>query len=52
MTDKLIDLQKKMNDLDAPVKGKGPTTVNNTMFVGSTADIQKMIKEMGKIGEE
>jgi hypothetical protein len=52
MTDKLIDLQKKMKDLDAPVKGKGPTTVNNTMFVGSTADLQKMIKEMGKIGED
>jgi hypothetical protein len=48
MTDKLIDLQKKMKDLDAPVKGNGPTTVNNTMFVGSTADLQKMIKEMGK----
>lgn len=48
MTDKLIDLQKKMKDLDAPIKGSGPTTVNNTMFVGSTADLQKMIKEMGK----
>lgn len=48
MTDKLIDLQKKMKDLDAPIKGKGPTTVNNTMFVGSTADLQKMLKEMGK----
>jgi hypothetical protein len=48
MTDKLIDLQKKMKDLDAPMKGAGPTTVNNTMFVGSTADLQKMIKEMGK----
>ena len=48
MTDKLIDLQKKMKDLDAPVKGKGPTTVNNTMFIGSTADLQKMIKDMGK----
>jgi hypothetical protein len=48
MTDKLIDLQKKMKDLDAPVKGKGPTTVNNTMFVGSTADLQKMIKDASK----
>lgn len=48
MTDKLIDLQKKMKDLDAPVKGKGPTTVNNTMFVGSTAELQKMLKEMNK----
>lgn len=48
MTDKLIDLQKKMKDLDAPVKGAGPKTVNNTMFVGSTADLQKMLKEMDK----
>lgn len=48
MTDKLIDLQKKMKELDAPIKGAGPTTVNNTMFVGSTSDLQKMIKEMGK----
>lgn len=48
MTDKLIDLQKKMKDLDAPSKNKGPTTVNNTMFIGSTADLQKMIKDMGK----
>jgi len=48
MTDKLIDLQKKMKDLDAPVKGNSPTTVNNTMFVGSTADLQKMLKDMGK----
>jgi hypothetical protein len=48
MTDKLIDLQKKMKDLDAPVKGSGPTTVNNTMFLGSTADLQKMLKDMGK----
>jgi len=53
MTDKLIDLQKKMKDLDAPIKGSAPTTVNNTMFLGSTADLQKMLKEMGKkISEE
>ena len=48
MTDKLIDLQKKMKDLDAPIKGSAPTTVNNTMFLGSTADLQKMLKEMHK----
>jgi hypothetical protein len=48
MTDKLIDLQKKMKDLDAPVKGSAPTTVNNTMFLGSTADLQKMLKDMSK----
>ena len=53
MTDKLIDLQKKMKELDAPIKGSLPTTVNNTMFVGSTSDLQKMLKDMSKkIAEE
>ena len=43
--DKLIDLQKKMKELDAEDKKKGLSTVNNTMFVGSTADLQKNVKE-------
>ena len=44
VSDKLLDLQKKMKDLDAPSK-KGPTTVNNALFVGSTADLAKMLKD-------
>lgn len=44
VTDKLIDLQKKMKDLDAPQKN-GPTTVNNALFVGSTAELSKLIKQ-------
>ena len=48
MTDKLIDLQGKMKKLDDPTAGVTPKTVNNTMFLGSTADLQKMLKEMGK----
>ena len=48
MTDKLIDLQGKMKKLDEPTAGVTPKTVNNTMFLGSTADLQKMLKEMGK----
>ena len=47
MTDKLIDLQSKMKRLDEPTKGSTPTTVNNTMFLGSTADLQKMLKKVG-----
>mgnify|MGYP003343203025 CR=1 FL=1 len=43
-TDKLIDLQKKMKDLEEPSK-KGPTTVNNSLFVGSTAELSKLIKQ-------
>lgn len=45
-TDKLVDLQKKMKDLEAD---EGPKNVtNNSLFVGSTSDLQKMLKEMSK----
>ncbi len=46
-TDKLIDLQTKMKELDKEDK-KGPTNVTNAMFVGSTADLQKMLKNINK----
>tara|TARA_Y100000768_G_scaffold324776_1_gene261580 strand:- start:1027 stop:1431 length:405 start_codon:yes stop_codon:yes gene_type:complete len=43
-TDKLVDLQRKMKELD---EDKGPKSVtNNAMFVGSTSDLQKMLKDM------
>ena len=45
MTDKLADLHKKMKDLDEDKKGPSKVT-NNAMFVGSTAELQKMLKEM------
>lgn len=44
-TDKLMDLQKKVKDLEKEEEVKGPTTVNNALFVGSTADLQKLIKQ-------
>lgn len=43
VADKLIDLQQKMKDLDKDVKG-GPTNVTNALFVGSTAELQKLLK--------
>ena len=46
-TDKLIDLQRKMKELDKEDK-KGPTSVTNAMFVGSTSDLQKMLKNINK----
>ena len=43
-TDKLIDLQKKVKEVNEDEK-KGPTNVtNNALFVGSTADLAKLIK--------
>ena len=43
VADKLIDLQLKIKELDKEEK-KGPTNVTNAMFVGSTSDLQKMLK--------
>ena len=51
-TDKLIDLQKKMKDLDSEEKKNSPSTVNNTMFVGSTAELQKMLKKEKEINKK
>ena len=36
-TDKLMDLQKKVKDVNEDTPQKGPNTVNNALFVGSTA---------------
>jgi hypothetical protein len=43
-TDKLIDLQKKLKDIDEQ-KVKGPTNVTNALFVGSTAELSKLLKQ-------
>ena len=42
-TDKLVDLQQKMKNLEAE-DSKRPSTVNNALFVGSTAELQKLLK--------
>jgi len=45
-TDKLIDLQKKLKDVEEDVSSKGPNTVtNNAVFVGSTSELQKLLKQ-------
>jgi hypothetical protein len=46
-TDKLMKLQKDIKDVKEEVKGPSNVT-NNAMFVGSTAELQKMLKEMNK----
>lgn len=43
-TDKLMDLQKKLKDIEEE-KQKGPTNVTNALFVGSTADLAKFLKQ-------
>ena len=51
VADKLIDLQGKMKDLDKEEK-RGPTNVTNAMFVGSTSDLQKMLKKQKEINKD
>ena len=43
--DKLIDLQKKMKDIDEVKDSKTTNVTNNSLFVGSTSDLQKMFKD-------
>ena len=44
-TDKLMELQKKVKDIDED-KDKGPSNVtNNALFVGSTSELSKMLKQ-------
>ena len=47
--DKLVDLQKKMKEIDEVNTKQNTTNVtNNSLFVGSTADLQKMLKKVSK----
>ena len=43
-TDKLMDLQNKLKYVEEEKQSKGPNTVNNALFVGSTAELAKMLK--------
>jgi len=46
-SDKLMDLQKKLKDVNEE-KDRPTTVTNNALFVGSTADLQKMLKNVNK----
>ena len=47
-TDKLLDLQQKLKDVNEEKESKGPNNVTNALFVGSTADLAKLIKQQDK----
>lgn len=42
----LLQLQSKIREIDAVESSTNPQTINNNLFVGSTAELQKMIKEI------
>lgn len=51
-TDKLMDLQKKLKDVEEEKQVKGPTNVTNALFVGSTAELAKLIKSQQSEGNK
>ena len=42
-----MELQKKLKDVEEDSQ-KGPTNVTNALFVGSTADLAKLLKSQQK----
>ena len=47
-TDKLMELQKKLKDVEEDKGSKGPTNVTNALFVGSTAELAKLLKKQNE----
>jgi hypothetical protein len=45
VTDKLIDLQKKLKDVEEDTTKTTNNVTNNALFVGSTAELSKLLKQ-------
>ena len=44
-TDKLMDLQKKLKEVEEDNQKTANNVTNNSLFVGSTAELSKLLKE-------
>jgi hypothetical protein len=51
-TEKLMDLQKKLKDIEDIKQPSGPTNVTNALFVGSTAELSKLLKSQKNKNED
>jgi len=45
VTDKLIDLQKKLKDVEEDTSKTTNNVTNNAVFVGSTSELSKLLKQ-------
>jgi hypothetical protein len=45
VTDKLIDLQKKLKDVEQTKEKTTNNVTNNALFVGSTSELSKLLKQ-------
>ena len=44
-TDKLMDLQKKLKEVEEEIQKTTNNVTNNSLFVGSTAELSKLLKD-------
>ena len=44
-TDKLMDLQKKLKEVEEDIQKTTNNVTNNALFVGSTAELSKLLKD-------
>jgi hypothetical protein len=51
-TDKLMDLQKKIKDINSDINHKTTTNVTNALFVGSTSELSKLLKSQKFDGDK
>jgi len=49
VNDKLMDLNKKNKDISKEEMKQVAHTTNNNVFLGSTADLQKLLKQEGEV---
>jgi hypothetical protein len=45
VTDKLIDLQKKIKDVEEDTSKSSGNVTNNAVFIGSTSELSKLLKQ-------
>ena len=48
----LLDIQKKVKDLKKTEKEDQPKNVTNALFIGSTAELQKLVNGRSENGED
>lgn len=48
----LLDIQKKVKDLKKSEKEDQPKNVTNALFIGSTAELQKLVNGRSEYGED
>jgi len=49
VNDRLMDLNKKQKEMKAPGKNEAKQITNNNVFLGSTTDLQKLLRNEEKV---